>query len=203
MTDDRKPRAPTSDADRAIVGREHRRGDTPAGGVRVQSGEIGDDFDSEDYTPINDILALADSERERERTILYWRHIRNVEMRLRAVAGADVNITDHIAEDAETHRQITEALTDVHGKNGQNGKLGELKRRVDALSSKAWWLLTAFVGGLGAALVKVVIVTRAFDAVEAKANHAEQQIQILQAQVMALTTAALARPRYRSTEGTP
>ena len=197
MTDSPKRPGTMSDDDRANIGREHRRAATPVGGVRVvQSGELSD-FDNEDFTPITDILALVETERERERTILLWRHIRNVEMRSRARAGTGVDIAAHIAEDAEVHRELAEKFADVHGVSGNNGKLGELRRRVDALSSKAWWLFTAFVGALGGALIKVVVVTRAFDSVEAKANHAEQQIQILHAQVLNLTTAALARPRYR------
>lgn len=191
MDDSPKKRAPTSDADRALAGRSTR---TPAGGVLVHA--------PEDRTPITDVLPLA-GEDESARIVLVavWRHIDNLEMRLLAKIAATSGethralIDEHVAEDAQTHLDITEKLADIHGKSGQNGKLGELRRRVDALSKAAWLLVSVAVGGLGAAAIKLVMVVRAFDAVEARGEAtAARQLELID-RVLRLETEALRRHR--------
>ena len=166
MSDD-PPKRPgsMSDADRALPSLRRR---TPIHGVAVAVGE----FEDEQRTPPpSDIEELI-------RKLWPLRHadellgglstqVTRLEGRadnLETLAGGLEEIGKHVADDAKTHSDIAETLADIHGRSGSNGKLGELKRRVDALSSRAWILLTAFVGALGTALIKVVLVTRAFSA---------------------------------------
>lgn len=178
--------------DRALVGRERR---TPPSGVEIHA--------PEDRTPVTDVLPLA-GEDESARVVLVavWRHIDNLEMRLLARIAATSGethrklIDEHVAEDAETHLEITEKLTDIHGKSGTNGKLGELKRRVDAMSKALWWGACTAVGGLGAAAVKLVMVVRTFDAVEARTEATSaRQLELID-RVLRLETEALRRHRF-------
>lgn len=77
-------------------------------------------------------------------------------------------------------------LVAIAGEDGDNGKVGVLKGRVDGLTSKAWWFVTLAIGGLAGAAVKLIIVVRAFDAVEARSEHNTQKIELLQAQALQL-----------------
>jgi hypothetical protein len=172
-----------SDDARALIGRQQRR--TPQGGVRVV---VDPEEDRGQFTPVTDLLDRIHDPEVRWSIRMVWEHTANIEMRL--AARIDASDAAQIADDVA---KVSTAITDIHGAKGTNGKLGELRRRVDNLSSKAWWLFTAIVGGVGAALVKLVIVVRAFDAVEHKANASADQIKVLQAQVMTLQTALIAR----------
>lgn len=177
MTEDRKPRAPTSDADRALA---HRRGATPARGVVAE--------DRGQFTPVTDLLDRIHDPEVRWSIRMVWEHTANVEMRLQA----QIEASDAAKLEGDVSR-IGDAITDIHGAKGTNGKLGELRRRVDEMSSRGKWLFCTFVGALGSAAVKLIIVVRAFDAVEHKADTAADQIKVLQAQVMTLQTALIAR----------
>lgn len=191
-----------SDADRALIGAVYR---TPPGGIRIadveariaeavmtELDEFPEDDDPENFTPISNVLDLAASDRERAMLTALVRKIRNSEMRTRVRVQQTEGHKLRVDVDA-AHASIL----DISGKSGANGKLGELRRRVDVLSTRAWMLLIAAIGSIGAAAVKLVIVTRAFDAVESRTAHNTEQVAVLQAQVLNLTTALLARPRYR------
>jgi hypothetical protein len=159
----------------------------------------------DDFTPVSDVLPIAHDEAMRVLLARIWQHTANSEMRmLAAVNRTDAGQLRADFDDLEhAHNRIVERITDATGKSGDNGKLGELKRRVDAWTSKMWWGVTVLVGGLGAAAVKLVFVVRAFDAVEARSIASEQHIKLLQAQVMTLQAAALSRPRARHVEPGP
>lgn len=99
------------------------------------------------------------------------------------------------ARSYENERQIAVLKADVVGPNGDNGKIGTLKTRLDGLTSKAWAAIVALLSAFLGAMYKVVVVTRAFDAVEAKSEKNEAAIFVLQAQVLQLNTALLQRHR--------
>lgn len=103
----------------------------------------------------------------------------------------------------DDREKVWKRLTAIAGEDGDNGKVGVLQTRVDGLTSKAWWVISTALGGLVAAAVKLIIVVRAFDAVEAKAEHNAQQITLLQAQALQLqaqvqTLQAALNARYRN-----
>lgn len=198
-----------SDEERATIGREHRdRVQAPPQGVPIHASE------PDDFTPVGDVMPLAHDEGARILLVRVWQHTANMEMRLLAalkqtdggVLRAEV---DSVSQRLEQHlAEVREAITDIHGASGTNGKLGELKRRVDGLeadtnrrvdglSSKAWKILTTMLGGIAVAVTKLVFVVRAFDAVEARALHSEQRVVLLEAQVLQIQQALLTR-RYRT-----
>lgn len=191
-----------SDEDRALAELQRRRAQTPPGGVEVHA--------PEDRTPVTEVLDLADRMPDPEaREILrdvaakIWNHTTNQELRHRAAiqrteASAIRDALDeHTAADTEHHGEVMRALADIHGASGQNGKLGELRRRVDSLSKAAWLLVSVAVGGLGAAAIKLVMVVRAFDAVEARGEAtAARQVELID-RVLRLETEALGRNRNR------
>ncbi len=176
--------------------RERERTQTPAHGVPIYTPE------ADDFTPITDILAIAEDEHEREliKRIMY--KFRNSEARQQKRIEQTEGGQLRAAIDAIEHRQDKQAerITDISGKSGDNGKLGELRRRVDAWTSKMWWFVTALVGMLSTAAVKLVLVTRAFDAVEARSVHnaelikrQDNEISLLRAEVMAERAARISR----------
>lgn len=94
---------------------------------------------------------------------------------------------------ARLRNDHTTAVTDLRGQHGDNGKVGELRRRLDTLSSRAWWLLTLAIGSIGAAALKLVAVTTAFNHVAERSAHSADQLRILQAQVLTIQSALLVR----------
>ena len=192
MDEKKRPGVFASDDERALASRRDRSR-TPAQGVPIHTPA------PEDFTPVGDVMPLAHDEATRILLARVWQHTANMEMRMLAALGQTENGRLRADLDATTARidehlvDVCEAIADIHGKSGTNGKLGELRRRVDAWTSKMWWLVTVLVGALGTAAVKLVLVTRAFDAVEAKSTYAEQQVKVLQAQVMTLQAAVISR----------
>lgn len=189
-----------SDDERALIGLERRRAATPVGGVKVVEpttapedhgqGEAWDEF-----TPVESVRPLLDKIEDpaiRAFAIALWTHTGNVDLRSAHRAGHGVDVGGIATEVADLRTELTRGLADIHGVSGTNGKLGELRRRVDALSSKAWWVLTAFVGGIGAAAVKLVMVTAAFTEIRDRSLHQRDEIRLLQAQMQTLQSALLA-----------
>lgn len=202
-----KPQRPgsMSGEDRELEAMKRRR--SPALGVPildaatvaelVELGKVEEDLEAEadafddQFTPVAELLALAKTADDRNLVIGLWKHSARQELRHRRIRNRS---SEH-----QMRKEIDELQAraiDTCGKDGTNGKLGELRRRVDALTSKAWWLFTAFVGGIGAASVKLVIVVRAFDAVEATTQQNAARLLEQQARILRLETAAITR-RYR------
>jgi hypothetical protein len=170
--------------------------------IETELEEEADDFD-EQFTPVREVLALARTPEDRAMVIGLWSHSANQELRFRRTRNRSSEQTFRKDLDRleAAHNTLVERITDATGKGGDNGKLGELKRRVDAWTSKMWWFVTVLVGALGTAATKLVFVTRAFDAVEARSIASADQIKILQAQVMTLQAAALSRRSHRGEPG--
>lgn len=186
MTDERPKRPGTmSDDERALVGLDRRR--TPPRGTPVQP------EDRDAFTPVTDLLDLIDDPKLRRIVRMMWEHTANVELRSEERAGKGVDVSALVEDLAALRTEAATKFADIHGASGTNGKLGELRRRVDGLSSKAWWILTAFVGGIGAAAVKLVIVTSAFTEMRDRSLHHRDEIRLLQAQVQTLQSALIAR----------
>ncbi len=207
-----------SDDDRALK-RERQRATTRPEGVPIevsvlakQMEELGliesaiaseaDDYDDE-FTPVSEILPIAKTPESRAIVIQLWKHSADQELRFRRTRNRSSeqqlrNDLDSLIARVEGH---SERIVDATGKSGDNGKLGELRRRVDAWTSKLWWCVTAAVGAIGTAAIKLVLVTRAFDAVESRSLHNAEQVKILQAQVMTLQAAAISRRAHRAEPG--
>ena len=194
------------DRDLDALRRRRERAATPPLGVPVDPdvlsllGELGqiehdleteaDEFD-EQHTPIREILQLAGTSKEQAIVIALWRHTANQELRFRRARNR--------SSEGQMRRELDELknrVTDISGKDGTNGKLGETKRRVDNIGKLGWLVL----GGIGAAAIKVVLMVRAFDAVEAQSLHNAQQILELSGRVLRLETEALRRHRFPPAE---
>lgn len=179
-----------TDGDRALAGR--RRPRSAPLGVPVLAD------DPEDFTPVGDILPAVGPEQQTLLAIV-WRHTANMELRLRqAIQSTDANAVrsevSAVADDLAQHRTAcTAAITDIRGERGDNGKIGEVRRRLDALTARAWAVLLLFLGGLAAAAREVVLITTAFNAVADRSIHSAEQIRVLQAQVQTIQSALLVR----------
>ena len=190
-----------TDGDRALASKRRR---TPALGVPVPSYS----HDPEDFTPVGDILPAVGPEQQTLLAIV-WRHTANMELRLRQAIGAtdaetvraEVAALDQ--DLAKLRNEHTAAVTDLRGERGDNGKVGELKRRVDGHASRAWWFTTFVLGLAGAAVMKVATVVTAFNAVAATAAQSRDEIRILQAQVQTLQSALLVRDSMPDRDSMP
>jgi hypothetical protein len=187
-----------SDEDRALAELQRRRVATPVGGVPV------DEFEGDHRTPppadIEELIHRLWPLRKMGDDITeVSTKVTRLEVRadgLEKMAGGLSEIGEHVAADAAVHTEIVAKLTDIHGRSGDNGKLGELRRRVDALSKAAWLVVSVAVGGIGAAAVKLIMVVRAFDAVEARGEATSaRQLELID-RVLRLETEALRRHRH-------
>lgn len=191
-SDSKRPGVFEDDEQRALREIERRRRVvTPAHGVPV------DEFDADQPTPPpQDVNALI-------RKLWPLRHadewLTEISEKLGGLDARTENL-EKLSGGLSEIGVLRERIVDATGKSGDNGKLGELRRRVDAWTSKMWWFVTALVGMLGTAAVKLVIVTRTFDAVEATGRHnaelikrQDNEISLLRAEVMAERAARLSR----------
>lgn len=219
------PKPPPDDADPTVRGRrpgsmsgedrdlealKRRRVATPPHGVLVAPGVLellgeltqleqdldaeADEFD-EQFTPVKEVLALAQSTNEQAIVLALWRHTANQELRFRR--------TRNRSSEGQMRKELDELrdrVVDLSGKDGTNGKVGETRRRVDGLFKGAWWGATLLVGSIGTLVVKVILVVRTFDAVEARAEHNSQALLEMQARVLRLETEALRRHRFQPAE---
>lgn len=168
----RRARSHWGDEERASVGRDRRA--TPARGL-----EIADPRDRDHHTPVTDLLALIDgldeiTPRQLKQIVrLVWEHTTNVELR-------SVQRIPDEQTTAETRREFRELQLELTGKDGKNGKIGLLREAVDRLMSRAWWFFTVFVGGIGAAAVKLLIVGRAYGELDAQVNSNRARLQLIE-----------------------
>lgn len=138
--------------------------------------EAADEFD-DSFTPIQDVIAIARTSSERELAIAFWKHSANQELRFRRSRNRSA--------EAAMRRDInacSRAIIDIRGEKGDNGKLGELKRRVDGHDKKSWGLITLLLGGVGAAAAKLVMVGQLYGELRADVTATQKQLSLLQAE---------------------
>lgn len=174
MTEKKRP-GTQSDEDRALQAIRDRRA-TPATGVPTDEFNRGD----EDFTPVGKVIdrieeVMVLDERDRLLLRLFWQHTANMEMRSRKRSDSqDTSILSKRIDDAENR------LIAISGERGDNGTLGNLRKAVDGILSKSWWLVTALVGGVGAAAIKLVIVGRAYGELETQVKANTSRIQLIE-----------------------
>lgn len=199
MPTDDKPKRPGTfqgDIERSLA---HRRVQTPSYGVPIHTPH------PDDFTPVTEILSLADripdaESRELIRDIAakIWQHTANMRMRSDAqYAQSDAAEIEAIRDKLDDHET---RIVDISGAKGDNGKLGETRRGLQSLTSKAWGALAGAVGMLVTIAVLLVKVTRAFDAVEARAEHNTDIAVVSNARILALESALLARRHVPAVE---
>lgn len=93
-------------------------------------------------------------------------------------------------------------LIALSGEDGKNGAVGSATKRLDKYDSRIWWAVTFIIGAIGTAAIKLIVVVRAFDALDSQAQHNAEKILLLQAestrleaQILTLQQALLMRPR--------
>lgn len=150
--DPKKPRAGSmSGDDRDAAALKRQRAKTSPVGVPIHVP------DPEDLTPVTQVVARIEqtmtlNEREQVLVHLLCEHMANNVMRhTQAVKQLDASKLreelNALNDEVEVLRTKTEVgLADVRGERGDNGKLGELKRRVDQLEGRRWWLMTFIAG---------------------------------------------------------
>lgn len=155
--DEKPPRRGQSQTDRDLAGiaAAKERARIAAHGVPVMLEP------DEDFTPVGQILdKIADPEL-RDAVTAVWRHSANIELRARERAkDTDVGCLAERVGAAEL------AIVDIRGEHGNNGKLGEIRRRVEQMSARRWWFLTAIAGSLLAIGAGVLAAGRWVGAIE-------------------------------------
>lgn len=207
MSDERKKRSGTqSDEDRALRELARRRsGNTPPAGTPVVNEQVagGDEWAGQDFTPVGSVFdRIADemvlSDRERMILRLVWQHTANMEMRGRKRSDSqDTSLLAKRIDDLETR------VVDMSGADGTNGKIGNLRKSVDGILSKGWWLITVLVGGIGAAAVKLIIVGRAYGELETKVENNTNRIQLIERATFLKSIPLLVDPAPPGKDHTP
>lgn len=149
---------------------------TPSGGVSINEFAESDN----DFTPVGQVIERIEEvmvldERDRLLLRLFWQHTANMEMRARK--RSDSQDTSVIAKQVN---ELQDWRIDIEGKSGTNGKLGNLRKAVDGILHKGWWLITVLVGGIGAAAVKLIIVGRAYGELETKVENNSSRLKLLE-----------------------
>ncbi|MGE0206015.1 MAG: hypothetical protein AB7E70_19445 [Hyphomicrobiaceae bacterium] len=189
-SDSKRPGVFEDDEQRALREIERRRRVvTPAHGVPV------DEFDADQPTPpphdVNDLIRKLWPLRHAED----W--LTEISEKLGGLDARTENL-EKLSGGLSEIGVLRERIVDATGKSGDNGKLGELKRRVDGLTTRIWSAIGSAVASLGAAAVLIWNTSGDYHDVKAAARAANDQIKILQAQVMTLQAAAISRGSRRA-----
>lgn len=76
---------------------------------------------------------------------------------------------------------VIEGLTDLRGRNGDNGKVGELRRTVDEINRRSWWAITFLLGCIGGIAIKVFLAGVEYGTIKASLNRLdEKQSELIQ-----------------------
>lgn len=158
------------DDERAAIGREHRTRN-PRGVPIVSDGAVITPQDeASSFTPIPpELLAMFDDPRWPEALQAIWEHTANMEMRALQRVGDHADV-----------RRLAETLLEIAGRDGKNGRIGQLRKDVDSVLSRAWWFLTVLVGSAGAAIVKLVIVGQAYGELKTQVRTNREHIQLVE-----------------------
>lgn len=97
-------------------------------------------------------------------------------LRLRIVERDAAELTDDMHQLRE---QVIEGFTDLRGRNGDNGKIGEVRRNVEAINSRLWWALTFVLGCLGGIGAKVFMSGREVGRIETKIEQLQRDVEDL------------------------
>ena len=90
---------------------------------------------------------------------------------------------DHAAlgrEHAALRELAVRQFTDLTGVSGANGKVGTLQKAVDKMRDRMWWFTTFALGSIGAAAVKLVLVSRAYGSLETQVHANQARIELLE-----------------------
>lgn len=158
-----------TDDDRALIGREHRR---------ASSQPAADEFD-DDHTPVGVIMERLEVEIEiggslspRERRIIqaFGRHTANMEMRARQRRE-----TGDTAALERRLDSVEKAIIDIRGEGGNNGKLGEQRRRLEKIEARRWWAVTFLATTLVTVIGAAIAFGRWMSSVEMDVDWLKQQ----------------------------
>ena len=71
-----------------------------------------------------------------------------------ATLRADLDATN------ESVCELRNAIVDIRGESGSDGKLGELTRKVDEMRSRRWWAYSTLIAALIAAVSSAIVMGR-------------------------------------------
>ncbi|MGE3453695.1 MAG: hypothetical protein AB7O24_01150 [Kofleriaceae bacterium] len=135
------------------------------------------------------MLPLCAGKPELEQVMIAtYRHVSNAFMALKTEAE------DREPERLRQRIEILErAKVDIQGESGSNGRLGNLTKTVSAIAadvdkilSRAWWLFTLLVAGLGGAAVKLVVIGKAYGELETTVQNMKAQDERQSAEIVIL-----------------
>lgn len=150
------------------------------------------DPDERDFTPVSDVIERIErtivlDERDRLLIHLFWQHTANMTMRW--------SRTDAAQTDARLDA-LERAVIDMRGERGDNGKIGEQRRRLDKIEARRWWALT-FLAGL---IVTTLGWAYSFGA---RIGSIEADVQTLKARVFRVRNDHSVSPDFPATKELP
>lgn len=171
-TPPRKPRARShwGDRERVSVGAPHR---TSPRGVPIVGEDRGE------ITPVTDLLDLIQDPELRRLFRLTWQHVDNCQLRflqrLNETDGAELR------DELEQHQDECLAFkVDLVGANGDDGRIGEIRKSHHALLKRLWWFIGLALGAVAAAVVYVALIASSYGALETKVATQQERIQLLE-----------------------
>jgi hypothetical protein len=144
--------------------------ETSARAIADSDGIIRDEL-GDSFTPVPaDLLDLFDDPRWPNALRRIWAHTANVELRAMNRIGTQPDFA-----------ALRDKMLELIGREGNNGKIGQLRKDIDGVLSRAWWFLTVCIGGIGAAAVKLIIVGRAYGELETQVRANRDRVGLLEA----------------------
>lgn len=164
----RRSRSHWGDKERVEVGQRHR---TSPVGVPIAP--------SSEFTPVTEILDLIEDPHLRRVFRLLWEHTANQEMRYRE----RIDDTDAAALRSDFDQHQDDCLrfkTDLVGLNGEDGRLGEIRKSHHGLIKWLRVIGGAALGAVVTAVVYVAVIARSYGDLEAKVNALQDRVQLVE-----------------------
>lgn len=99
----------------------------------------------------------------------------------RRMDGVEEDSHEMTGEIRKLREDMIEGFTDLRGRNGDNGKIGEMRRSLDEINRRSWWVLTFIIGCIGGIAIKVFLAGVEYGSIKASLNRLdEKQTELIQ-----------------------
>lgn len=135
--------------------------------------------DRSEFTPVTDILDSIEDPTLRRLFRLMWEHTANQELRNRK--RVDDTDSSKVLVRLDAHEEeCLRFKIDLVGANGDDGRIGEIRKAVEAADKRASWMFRFALGAIGGVALALVLGGRWIGTLETKVNEQQERTQLLE-----------------------
>lgn len=135
--------------------------------------------DRGEFTPVTDLLDSIDDPAQRRLFRLIWEHTANQEMRYQK--RVDDSDAAKLRVELDIHQNECLAFkVDLVGKNGNDGRIGELRKAVESSTTFARWLIRFAIGSIVGAAIALVLAGRWVGDVGTRVDTLNERVKLLE-----------------------